>query len=36
MILDQPANPYKFESFLNVAQENQARILARLANQERL
>jgi hypothetical protein len=35
-ILDNPFSPYKFESFLNVAQENQARILARLANQDRL
>jgi hypothetical protein len=36
VILDQPASPYKFESFLNVADYDQARILARLANQEQL
>ena len=35
-ILDNPFNPYRFESFLNVAQEDQARVLARLANQDRL
>ena len=33
-ILDQPLNPYKFESFLNVAEEDQARVLAQLANQD--
>jgi hypothetical protein len=36
VILDDPANPYRFESFLNVAQEDQARVLAELANQDRL
>ncbi|MGD8586081.1 MAG: hypothetical protein PVJ75_12080, partial [Chloroflexota bacterium] len=36
VILDQPASPYKFESFLNVADYDQARILAQLANQEQL
>jgi hypothetical protein len=36
VILDRPANPFKFEPFLNVAQEDQARVLARLANQDRL
>jgi hypothetical protein len=35
-ILDQPLNPYRFESFLNVDQEDQARILAELANQDHL
>jgi hypothetical protein len=35
-ILDRPGNPYRFESFLNVAEENQARILAQLAGQDRL
>jgi hypothetical protein len=35
-ILDVPAAPYQFESFLNVAEEDQARVLARLANQDRL
>ena len=36
VILDQPATPYKFESFLNVADDAQARILAQLANQDLL
>ena len=36
VILDNPTNPYRFESFLNVSQEDQARVLAKLANQERL
>lgn len=36
LILDQPNNPFKFESFLNVAEEDQARVLAQLANQEQL
>ena len=36
MILDDLLNPYKFESFLNVGQEDQARVLARLANQDQL
>lgn len=35
-ILDDLVNPYKFESFLDVAQEDQARVLAQLANQDRL
>jgi hypothetical protein len=35
-ILDNPINPYKFESFLNVAQEDQLLVLTRLANQDRL
>ena len=35
-ILDQPGNPYRFESFLNLADEEQANILAALANQDRL
>jgi hypothetical protein len=35
-ILDCPSNPYRFESFLNVAQEDQARVLGELANQPRL
>jgi hypothetical protein len=36
VILDHPTNPYKFESFLNVAGEDQARVLAQLANQDQL
>jgi hypothetical protein len=35
-ILDRPSNPYRFESFLNVAEEDQARVLAQLAGQDRL
>ena len=35
-IMDQPLNPFKFESFLNVADEEQAMILNHLANQDRL
>jgi hypothetical protein len=35
-ILDRPANPYRFESFLNVAQEDQTGVLAQLAGQDRL
>ena len=35
-ILDHPTNPYRFESFLNVAMADQARVLAQLANQDRL
>jgi hypothetical protein len=35
-ILDHPSNPYRFESFLNVADEDQARVLAQLAGQDRL
>jgi hypothetical protein len=36
VILDQSASPYKFESFLNVAAEDQVRVLSQLANQDRL
>jgi hypothetical protein len=36
VILDRPEDPYRFESFLNVAAEDQARILAQLANQDLL
>ena len=36
LVLDIPLSPYQFESFYNVAQEDQARILAQLANQENL
>jgi hypothetical protein len=36
VILDDPVNPYRVECFLNVAQEDQARVLAKLANQNRL
>jgi hypothetical protein len=35
-ILDRYSNPYRFESFLNVGQENQARIPAQLAGRDRL
>lgn len=35
-ILDNPANPYRFESFLNVEDEDQARTLAILGSQEEL
>ena len=35
-ILDQPGNPYRFESFLNLADEDQANTLAALANQDEL
>jgi hypothetical protein len=35
-ILDNPFNPYRFESFLNVGQEDQAKVLDQLANQDRL
>ena len=35
-ILDHPTNPYMFESFLNVAAEDQARVLDQLANQDQL
>ena len=35
-IVDQPENPYRFESFLNVAEEDQLKILYQLANQDRL
>ena len=36
VILDRPAHPYQFESFLNVASEDQARVLDQLANQDQL
>lgn len=36
VILDDPTNPYKFESFLNIADEEQGQILAQLANQDEL
>jgi hypothetical protein len=36
IIIDDPVNPFKFESFLNVAEEDQAEVLAQLANQEQL
>ena len=35
-ILDRPSDPYRFESFLNVADDEQARVLAQLAGQDRL
>ena len=35
-ILDHPTNPYRFESFLNIAAEDQARVLDQLANQDQL
>jgi Ca-activated chloride channel homolog len=35
-MLDRPENPYRFESFLNVATEDQAQVLAELASQEEL
>ena len=35
-ILDRPQDPYRFESFLNVAEEDQLQVLARLARQEEL
>ena len=36
VILDQPDAHYRFESFLNVAQEDQSKILCQLANQDQL
>ena len=36
VIIDRPENPFKFESFLNVAAEDQAQVLADLANQDNL
>ncbi len=36
VILDDPTHPYKFESFLNVAERDQVKVLAQLANQEQL
>ena len=35
-ILDRAVSPYRFESFLNVAEEDQERILCQLANQDQL
>jgi hypothetical protein len=35
-VVDDPLNPYKFESFLNIAADDQAAVLAQLANQDRL
>jgi len=35
-ILDRPRNPYRFESLLNVAEQDQAAVLAQLASQDRL
>ena len=35
-ILDRPENPYRFESFLNVATEDQLQVLIQPANQEQL
>ena len=36
IILDQPQSPFKFESFLNIAEQDQASVLDQLANQEQL
>ena len=36
VIVDRPENPYKFESFVNVAEEDRAMVLAQLANQKHL
>ena len=35
-VMDRPEDPYRFESFLNVAAEDQVEVLAELANQEEL
>ena len=35
-IMDNPRNPYQFESFLNVADEEQAQVLADLVKQDQL
>jgi hypothetical protein len=35
-IIDQPENPFRFESFLNVAEADQAKVLAELACQDKL
>lgn len=35
-IFDRTENPYRFESFLNIAEEDQARVLYELAGQDRL
>jgi hypothetical protein len=36
VVLDNPTNPFKFESFLNVDAPDQAAVLSSLANQDRL
>lgn len=36
VILDQPQNPYRYESFLNIGNEDQTRILEILLTQEQL
>jgi hypothetical protein len=36
IVMDDPDRPYLFESFLNIAAEDQAAVLARLANQDNL
>lgn len=36
IIIDQPQNPYRFESFLNVGQEHDTRLLEELLSQEQL
>lgn len=36
IVVDRPQNPFRFESFLNVGEEDQANILAQLATQDRL
>lgn len=36
VILDRPEDPFRFESFLNIGEEDQANILAGLANQDML
>jgi hypothetical protein len=36
VIFDRPENPFEFESFLNVAEEDQAHVLDELANQDEL
>jgi hypothetical protein len=35
-VVDRPEDPYRFESFSNVTAEDQAQVLAELANQEKL
>jgi hypothetical protein len=35
-LFDRPNDPYRFESFLNIAEPDQAQVLADLANQDRL
>ncbi len=35
-IVDNPLNPFKFESFLNVANEDQAKVLTKMADQDKL